>query len=515
MGVKNCPETPRQRMISLMYLVLTAMLALNVDKSVVDAFALVDKGFMKTIENFNSKNQSVYNNFNNAAQENPQKVGELNRTVLQIKQHTDSLYNYITHFKEMIVKKADGPEGKIDDIMNKEDLNFAEEIMITKNNGTLLKKAIEDYRKFLLSNVDPAQTSLISSIEKSLDTSDPPGVEGSKPSWESSKFAGYPLIAVITLMSKMQSDIRNSESDVINYFYTKIDASSFKFNSLKAQVIPKSSYILQGDTYEAKVFISAIDTTAVPEILVNGNKLPIIPGENAGLYKVTAGTEGTVTWKGFINFKSPNGSIVQYPFEQQYEVVKPSMTVSPTRMNILYVGLPNPISVSVPGISSKDISVTMQNGRIERAKDGGFLAYPDKAGVNVIISVSATVDKVVKQIGSMPFRVKIVPDPTATVVGKNQGLISKNELMAEQGVFAEIKDFDFDMKFQVLSFSVSTSSRGGFVFDKATTGPRFSQEQRDLFNGLTKGSRLYIENIMVKGEDGLTRPLSTISFKIN
>lgn len=500
-------------MISLMYLVLTAMLALNVDKSVVDAFALVDQGFMKTIENFNNKNQSVYNQFNNAANENPQKVGELNRTVLKIKERTDSLYNYITHFKEMIVKRADGPEGKIDDIVNKEDLNYAEEIMMTKKNGTLLRKALEEYRTFLLSHVDSSQTSLINSIRKSLDTTDPPGVEGSSPTWESSKFQGYPLIAVVTLMSKMQSDLRNSESDVINYFYTRIDASSFKFNKLKAQVIPKSSYILQGDTYEAKVFISAIDTTAIPEILVNGNKLPVIPGENAGIYKATAGAEGTFVWKGVINFKNPNGNIVQYPFSQEYQVAKPSMTVSPTKMNILYAGLANPVSISVPGISSRDIQVSMQNGRIERTGDS-FMAYPDKVGVNAVITVSAMVDKVVKQIGTTPFRVKKVPNPIATVAGKNEGMISKNELMAEQGVFADIPDFDFEMKFQVLSFVVSTS-KGGFVVDKPTTGARFSQEQRDLFNGLTRGNRLYIDNIVAKGEDGFTRNLSAISFKIN
>ena len=485
MSVKNCPETPRQRMISLMYLVLTAMLALNVDKSVIDAFALVDKGFMKTIENFNNKNQAVYTNFNNAAQENPQKVGELNHFVLKIKERTDTLYNYITHFKEMIVKKADGPEGKVDNIVSKEDMNFTEEVMITKKNGTLLKKAIEDYRDFLIKSIDPSETALIASIQKNLDTADPPGVEGSSPSWESSKFQGYPLIASITLMSKMQSDIRNSESDAINYFYTKIDASSFKFNKLKAQVIPKSDYVLQGDVYEAKVFISAIDTTAVPEILVNGNALPIIPGENAGLYRANAGSEGTFIWKGVINFKNPNGSIVQYPFEKEYQVAKPSMTISPTKMNVLYAGLANPVSISVPGISSRDIQVTMQNGRIERTADA-FLAYPEKIGEKAVISVNATVDKVVKPMGSIEFRVKRVPNPMATVAGKNEGLISKNELMAEQGVFAEIPDFDFEMKFQVLSFVVSTS-KGGFVVDKAVNGARFSQEQRDLFNGLSRG----------------------------
>ncbi|MCE1199159.1 MAG: gliding motility protein GldM, partial [Marinilabiliales bacterium] len=334
MGVKNCPETPRQRMISLMYLVLTAMLALNVDKSVIDAFALVDKGFMQTIQNFNGKNENVYTHFNNAALENPQKAGELNHLVQKIKERTDTLYNAITRYKEMIVRKADGPQGDINNIVSKEDMNFAEEVMITHNNGTQLKKDIIDYREFLLSKIDPKETALIESLEKTLDTTDPPGKEGSKPSWESSKFAGYPLIAVITLMSKMQSDIRNSESDVINYFYSNIDASSFKFNKLKAQVIAKSDYVLQGETYEAKVFISAIDTTAVPDIVVNGSKLPIIPGENAGLYKANAGSEGTFLWKGVINFKNPNGLIVQYPFEHEYQVAKPSMTVSPTRMNV-------------------------------------------------------------------------------------------------------------------------------------------------------------------------------------
>jgi gliding motility-associated protein GldM len=513
MGVKNCPETPRQRMISLMYLVLTAMLALNVDKSVVDAFAVVDHGFMKTIENFNNKNQTVYTNFNNAAQENPAKVGELNRAVLKIKERTDTLYNYITHFKKVIVKKADGPEGNIDDIVNKEDLNYSEEIMITKKNGTLIKKAIEEYRTFILTHIDTSETALITAILKSLDTSDPPGTEGQKPSWEISKFQGYPLIAVITLMSKMQSDIRNSESDVINYLYSKIDASSFKFNALKAQVIPKTNYVLQGDAYEAKVFISAIDTTAVPEIIVNGNKLPIMPGENAGLYRVTANAEGTFIWKGVINYKTPSGIIVPYAFQQEYQVAKPSMTVSPTRMNILYAKLANPVSISVPGMSSRDIQASMTNGRIERTADG-WLAYPERVGEKAVISVSATVDKVVKQMGTIEFRVKKVPNPLATVAGKNEGLISKSELMAEQGVFAEIPEFDFEMKFQVLSFVVSTS-KGGFMVDQPATGAKFTQAQRDLFNALTRGNRLYIDNIVAKGEDGFTRNLSAISFKIN
>lgn len=513
MGVKNCPETPRQRMISLMYLVLTAMLALNVDKSVLDAFAMVDQGLMKTIDNFNSKNESVYTEFNNAAQENPQKAGKLNQEVMTIKQRTDSLYNYITHLKEMIVKRADGAEGDINNIDAKDDLNIAAEIMIVKKNGAALKKAIEEYRAHLISLVEPSNTALISAIEKSLDTSAPPVVEGKTESWESSKFEGYPLIAVVTLMSKMQSDIRNTESDIINYLYAQIDASSFKFNKLQAQVLAKSDYVLEGGTYEAKVFISAMDTTATPEIIVNGNVLPMVQGENAGLYRAGASREGTFKWNGVINYKNPQGIMVQYPFTHEYIVAKPSMTVSPTKMNVFYAGLPNPVSISVPGIASTNLKVSITNARLEQQADGTYLVYPQTVGQKSLVTVRATIDGTEKEIGSTEFRVKRVPNPMATVAGKNEGVISKNELLAEQGVFAEIPDFDFQMKFTVQSFVVSTS-KGGFVVDKPTNGNKFSNEQYELIKGLNTGGRLYIDNIIVKGEDGTTRNLSAISFKI-
>lgn len=512
MGVKNCAETPRQRMISMMYLVLTAMLALNVDKSVLDAFAMVNQSFMKTIENFTAKNARVYYDFNNAAQENPQKAGELNREVMRVKAHSDSLYNYVAQLKEMIVKKTDGPEGNVNDIVHKDDMNVPAELMIVKKHGTELKKAIIKYRESLLSLVDPKDSSLIAAINKSLDTSAPPGKEGQTPSWEVSKFEGYPLIGVITLMSKIQSDIRNSESDIINHLYAQIDKTSFKFNQLQAQVVSKSDYVLEGGVYEAKVFLSAIDTTAKPEILVGGRALPMIASENAGLYKVPVVNAGKFEWSGRVNYKNPEGQIVSYPFKHEYEVAKPSMTVSPTKMNVLYAGLANPLSVSVPGISATNVNVSVTNGRIEQNPNGYFV-YPDKAGVNVIVTVRATVDGTLKQIGTTPFRVKRVPDPLATVAGKNAGLISKNELLAEQGVYAEIPDFDFEMKFTVTSFVVSTS-KGGFVVDKIVNGNRFNQDQYDLMKGLNTGSRLYIDNIVAKGEDGTTRNLSAISFKI-
>jgi len=514
MGTKYCPEAPRQRMISLMYLVLTAMLALNVDKAVLDAFVMVNHNFMQTIESSIAKNQRVYDEFSNAAKENPKKAEKLNHEVLKVKASSDSLYRYIHSLKELIVKKADGPDGNVDNIISKDDLNYAVELMINKKNGLALKKAIEKYRKSLISLVDTSNTELIASINKSLDTSAPPPTAGQTPSWESSKFEGYPLIAVITLMSKIQSDIRFAESDVINHLYAQIDAASFKFNKLQAQVISNSDYVLQGNTYEAKVFLSAVDTTASPVILVGGTTLPMVPGENAGLYKVSASKEGKVEFRGQINYKNPSGIMVNYPFKHEYEVAKPAWTVSPTKMNVLYAGLANPVSISVPGISGTNFKVSISNGTIEPGQEGNYLVKPEKVGVKSVITISAMIGGTLKEIGSTLFRVKKVPDPVAFVANKTEGVISRNELEAQQGVLAKIPDFDFEMNFTVTSFVVSTS-KAGFIIDKPTKGNRFSQEQRDLMKGLNPGSRLYIESIIVKGDDGTIRNLPAISFKIN
>lgn len=512
MGTKNCPEAPRQKMISVMYLVLTAMLALNVDKSVLDAFVMVDQSFTQTIQNFTAKNQRVYNDFNNAAQENPVKAGKYNETVLRIKASSDSLYNYIFSLKDKIVKKADGPEGDVNNIQSKDNLHIAAEVMITDKNGKALKKAIESYRNSLLTLVDPSDSALVAAINKTLDTSAPPRKEGSTPSWEEGKFQGYPLIAVITLMSKIQSDVRNAEADIINYLYAQIDASSFKFNKLQAQVVSKSDYVLQGNNYEAKIFLSAVDTTATPDILVGASPLPIIPGENAGLYRTVASREGKMEFSGHINFKNPEGIVVSYPFKHEYEVAKPSMTVSPTKMNVFYAGLNNPVSISVPGISTKDLKVSITNGTLQQTVDG-YTVRPDRVGEKSVITVSAMIDGSLKQIGSTEFRVKKVPDPVAFVAGKSEGGMLKNELLGQQGIVARIPDFDFEMNFTITSFVVSTS-KGGFVVDKQTSGNRFSADQIALMKGLNTGSRVYFESIVVKGDDGTTRKLPALSFKI-
>jgi gliding motility-associated protein GldM len=523
-------------MINMMYLVLTAMLALNVAAEVLESFRIVDASLVQTLNNVNRKNEQIYRSFDAAYIQNPTKVKDWKDKADQVRAKTNELIKKIKDLKEELVLASGGlplkntePEfvlseepyiinSKGDTILIKkeDDLNTPSEIMIQQKKAADLKIKINEYRDFLVSFLEE-DSPLKESIAKQLDTSDPKmnlteGLE--KKTWEILHFESKPLIAVITLLSKMQIDIQNAETNMISNLYSQIDEKSFKFNKLGAAIIAKSTYILEGDQFEAEVYLTAEDTTQQPEIFVGGSKLTMKNGK--GIYKATASKIGTFKWDGLIKYKTPEGNINSYKFEGEYQVGRPNATISPTKMNVLYMGIPNPIKVSVPGIASENLLVSVSNGRIEKSGED-YLVYPSKLdaqGKITSISVNAKMNGETRPMGSMVFRVKEVPDPIATIGSKNGGTLQKEELLAEDGIFAELKDFDFDLKFRVINFDVTFSGAGGYVKTYKATGNKFTTEQKDQFGKLTQGSLIFIDNITAKGDDNTTRPLVPISFKI-
>jgi gliding motility-associated protein GldM len=539
MSSKNCPESTRQKMINMMYLVLTAMLALNVASEVLESFRIVDASLTQTLNNIKRKNDQIYSAFDAAYIANPTKVKDWKDKAEQVNKKTSELIVKIKDLKEELVlasggiplkeAKAEGgfmlsssepfivnSKGDTVLIKKEDDLNTPSEIMIQKKKANDLKTSINGYRDFLASYLEDGST-LRENVMKQLDTPDPRvdlSEGGEKKTWESLHFESKPLIAVITLLSKMQIDIENAETNVISSLFSQIDAASFKFNRLGARILAKSTYVLQGDEFEAEIFLAAEDTTQQPEIYVGNTKLTMRDGK--GIYKASGSQIGTFKWGGLIKYKNPEGNINSYPFQGEYQVGKPSATISPTKMNVMYVGIANPIKVSVPGVASENLVVAMTNGgRIEKAGDD-YLAYPSKldaTGKNTSITVSARFGSETRPMGSMEFRVKQVPPPVATISGRNGGNLKKEELLAEDGVFAELKDFDFDLKFKVTQFDVNIS--GTYVKTFSAKDNKFTSEQRDQFSKLSVGGIIYIDNIMAKGDDGQpARPLAPISFKI-
>ncbi len=559
MGATNCPETPRQRMIAMMYLVLTALLALNVSKEVVQAFVLVEQGLSTTIENVNDKNQGLYDIFLERELHEEIKVRPWREKADLVKEKAEELRTYIDTLKKDIIIRADGLEAPalgdngelyVDSIQKADNLEAGGIVMIGPSydgKAYELKQKLIEFRSFLLSDmVDASSTSLINSLQATLNTDDPPKnlKDGDvQKTWEIARFDQLPMIACITMLSKIQSDVSNAESDVINHLFAQVDAKEIKVNKIDAVVRSRKGVVFTGDEYKAEVFLAAFDTTQQPTVYVGkydsletsdgevdyfmvgnlGKDYDTLHVENGrGFYEVRAGSVNpAVSWGGLIEIATPGGAKKRYPFESEYQVSEATLVVSPTKMNVFYQGVLNPVDVSVPGVTKDKLTVSMKNGKITRnAKDNNWIVEPsqiDFLGNKTEIIVSADIDGEQKSIGSVKFRVKRVPDPVAKVFNLKGGEIQKNVLLAQAGVFAEIEDFDFEMPFVVTSFQVSAKPGGSDYWVKGDSKDnRFTEEQKGIIRNLRRGDKLIIDDIKAKGpSDNIPRNLAPIIFRIN
>ncbi|WP_277345455.1 gliding motility protein GldM [Maribellus sediminis] len=535
MGSKNCPETPRQKMINMMYIVLTALLALNVAAEVLESFRVVNSSLLQTLDAVEMQNAQMYLSFDQAYAENPTKVKDWKEKADAVKQQSKEMVDYVSTLKDELVKYSGSKpvngdneltaedyshvtiEGDTLEIGKVDDLNGPSEFLITQARASELKQKIEAYRAFLIETLGDDNEELKSTILSELKTADPKGNLKSgkeKMSWESEHFENKPLIAVLTLLSKIQIDVKNSESNVVKYLYAEIDAGSFKFNRLGAMVLPNSNVVLMGDEYKADVILAAEDTTQAPEIIINGRSAEVKDGK--ATYLGATDKAGTFKWSGLIKYKTPGGIIKSYPFEEEYQVVQPNVTMSATKMNVFYKGLKNPFEVSGGAIPSENLSVTMTNGKITRSGTD-YLIEPeelDEQGRKTKVTVYADINGERRLIGTTNWRVKKVPDPVAQVAQSSGGNIRKEVLAIQDGVAAVLKDFDFEFKYTVTEFTLETPGAGGFTNRYPARGNRFTQEQKTALSRVNVNTRIYIGDIKAVGDDGTTRDLDPITFMI-
>ncbi len=521
-------ETPRQKMIGMMYLVLTCLLALNVSRSVLDAFTLVDEGLTQTTENFSKKNAGLYNEFDQAYLQNKTKVGEWKDKAEEVKKRTQELYDYIQECKKDIVIKSEGPETEgirdgevhLQYVNGKDNTDIPAEVMITDKKGTELKGKINVYRDFLLGLIDNKETykSIATSIENSLVTKDPEATghsKGENITWETENFEHLPLASVITILSKMQSDVRNSEAEILAFLLSQINAGSFQFNKIEPVVLANSDYVFKGQEYKAKVFLAAYDSTKAPVVKLNsGEILPIDEGK--GIYTPSTTALGTHTWGGTIILEGDDGIPIKRPFEAQYQVAEASAVISPTKMNVFYRGVANPVAISVSGLPKENLRAEITKGKIARANGGDWEVWPagGPEGEVVTVKVYANVEGNNRFMGSMDFRVRDVPPPVAKIRGRSQGAISLTDLTRASGVDAELDNFVFDLDFTVTEFTVSAVLSGGFSKSEKSDNNKFTPGQLGIISQLSPGKVLTITDIRAIGPDGKSRILNSIVLKI-
>ena len=357
-GAKNCPETPRQRMIGMMYLVLTAMLALNVSAAILNGYLQVDESLHETIETTESGNKIEYERFETALSDNPEKTREWYNKAMRVKKESDDLFNYIAEFKDNIVALADGSQAvknaTVREIKKRDDTNIPHRYGINDGHATELKEKIIAYREFLKEIAGDDEEETHAGIDNMFATGNGVNADGKEISWEQTVFEEMPVCATITVLTKIQNDIRTFEGKTIQVLYSKTDASDVRVNKMGAYIIPSSEYVLRGSRYRAQIILAGIDSTKSPEYYINGEKI-----NDKGIYEVVASGSGEKRYKGQIAYQHL-GETIYLPFEGKYTVGEPTATISNTDLNIMYRGYNNPFSISVPGVASEKLQVRCQ-----------------------------------------------------------------------------------------------------------------------------------------------------------
>jgi len=520
-GAKNCPETPRQKMIGMMYLVLTAMLALNVSTDILNGFTLVDNSLHSSIAASDTRNAKLYRDFQAANADNPEKTQAWFDKAQEVKLRADSLYNYIQNFKEQIVVLADGQDRVnelkaqgIDPTMHIEgnsDLDVTATYALVKGNGGILKQMVAYYRDYA-ADLAEHDAVLRDAIMQNLATERGwNSHEKDSCDWEEAIFDGMPVGASVTILTKMQNDVRTTESQLIQYLMDRTDAGDLRVNKLSAYVIPKSNFVIRGGKYSAQIILAAVDSTQTPEYYVEGQRL-----NDHGIYEVTANGVGLKKYSGWIAYQDPNtGEKSTLPFRSEYSVGEPSVTISNTDLNIMYRGYENTFSISVPGVSNDKIKVTV-NGATVREQGNLWIIKPGDNAKMVTIAVSAELDGKMQPMGSKDYRVKALPKPGAYFKSGEteyqEGNISRNALLNSNATVIASYGPDglLDLPYQVTSFKVNIN--GTLTEAK---GNKFTRDQLDRLGKLKMGNIVIITDIRAKGPDGKETRLSPIPLSLN
>lgn len=514
MGQAERPGSPRQRMINLMYIVLTAMLALNVSSDVLDAFSQVEAGLTRTNNTTTRRNDAIYAQLEAINADNPAKGAVWFNKAREVRGEATRLCGLIDSLRMAIAREADGNDADPSDIDNRENLESAAVVMLNPvtQRGARLRAAIDAYSRYVSAIVTDSIKR--QSIEQALSTKPfrRKGVEAPR-KWEESYFDNTPVVAALTLLTKLQNDIKYAEGEALSTLLAQVDAGDVRVNELQAFVVPESRYVMRGSNYSADIVLAALDTTSRPRVVIGNREIP------GGHYRAGTGSTGEFSYSGYIEVPHADGTSSRHPFSSKYVVMEPSATVSATMMNVMYAGIANPVSISVPGIPANAVTASMTNGSLTRQGDH-WVAHPSVIGTDVVITVTATVDGRSQTMNTTHFKVRKLPDPTGYIrIGndryKGGRPVAKASLLNAPGIGAAIDDGLLDVTFNVLSFETVFFDQLGNAMPEVSAGANFSQRQKEQMRRLTRGKRFYISRIRAKGPDGVERQLSPIEVIVN
>lgn len=527
-------------MINMMYLVLTAMLAMNVSKEVLDAFAVMDADLVRSERAHEQRSRVEYEAFAQAATQYPEKFGAAHAKAMRVKAQADSLVSHIEGIKLQATATADkldpgllqGRDADGRDTLralialeSKEDRETLTRMLVGSEPGAPhqrpggafdLRMRIVAFRDSLKELASAKGPELAAALDMLFDFNDRRDASGTLNNWESANFYDVPLAAGIASLSKLQADIRSAENDLVKWLYRSVEQDDYKFGTLTTAVIPQSNLIMVGDSFRADVFLAAYDPRNPPEVIATGGNALPIGGDGKAKLRLRGDRIGEQLVEGVIRFEGPLGT-EEIPYSTKYQVMAPLLVASPTKMNVLYRGVDNPIELSVPGVPADRITPVIDNGTISRSGNG-WVVNKVGSGKAQLSAMVRNDDGSTRRIGPIIFRVKDLPPPMSIVAQKNarDSKVCLSAIQAAQGVLARLEDTDFEAPFKVTRFRFSLVRKGASPVEVEVLGNAFNEKVKEVLKAARVNDQIYFEEIRAKLTNGQGNEVSlpSIALKI-
>jgi gliding motility-associated protein GldM len=498
-------QTPRQRMINILYLVLLGLIALEAPANLLDAFKKIGDSLSLSKSNIQTGIDGNYTAFEKKVKEEPGRATKIMSDAKAASAIANALNKYVDSLQNLLIARTGGMNSEKTDYEGRENVDEGNRLMITDGKAKELKDKINETKQKLISSLDPKDQG---SVTLALGAQDP-----KDKSWEQAYFGdGVPMGAEMTTLIKIQADIKNDEATIQKKLLSKFDKADVILDQFAAVAVAPTSYVLQGQEYKAQVFLTAYDSKANPTITVGGSNIPVVNGQ--GTFTGDTHSEGLKSWSASIKVKQADGTFKTYTTpEQKYQVAKPSAVVSPDKMNVLYIGVENPLSVSAPGVPLDKIHINMSSGSYT-GSGGHYEAKVTSAG-EATVSISAEINGKSTALGSSKFRIKRIPDPVAQFAGRNGGTTSAVNLRAQDKVFAHLADFPFDLKYNVTHFTLYIRPPRQDAQIMKGSGAELNAQMKAAMGTIKPGTQIYFDDITAVGPDGSPRSLAPIIITAN
>lgn len=539
----SLPKEPRQLMINLMYLVLTALLAMNVSSEILNAFKIVDKSINSSTASVETKNQTTLENFKLALEDpkiiaDPVKYNKVKQFLdyaEQVVSKTKTMQTELEGYKQEIITRAGGMDPNNPGLLLREDdLDAATAVMVEGDKkGNTMKASLTKFKSEIAAFVPTTDDNLSLSstntpIEKKLPINfdfDPSKANVDN-DWSFANFHMVPAVGAITIMDKYMNDVKISESVVLDELWAKAFGERRRqvpvFKDYAILVSAPNTYLLPGEKYTANIMLGAYNKTSNNlTIRVNGSNVQVKDG--IATYTATANGKGEQTINVAASYTDPNeGTTKNYTSKASYFVGEGQASISLDKMNVFYIGVPNPITFSASGVPAGSLKYSAENCTLTPVEGiNKYVVNVTTPGAKAKISLSGTRgDGTSTTFGTWEYRIKRIPDPYPVIAGKKGGSAVANELKVQDAIIARLDNFDFDAKFSVTSFTVTYLPRRGDPEEAQSnsqylSGPNASPSVSAIMAKLKPGDKIFFENIKAIGPDKTPRSIGSVNFICN